>query len=65
MIDYSKFRLAHENDCETPFDALDERNLLSYAYRSEVVREAEALIKEPYHPVLVRLFPALDAKRTP
>ncbi len=54
-----------ENDCETLLDALDKRNLLSHTYRSHVAREAEALIKERYYPVLVRLYAALDAKRTP
>ena len=51
-----------ENDCETLLDALDKRNLLSHTYRSEVAREAETLIKERYHPVLVRLHATLDAK---
>ena len=54
-----------ENDCETLLDALDKRNLLSHTYWSEVAREAEALIKERYHPVLLRLYRTLDAKRTP
>ena len=54
-----------ENDCETLLDALDKRNLLSHTYRSEVAREAEALIKDRYYPVLLRLYRALDAKRKP
>ena len=54
-----------ENDCETLLDALDKRNLLSHMYLSDVAREAEILIKERYHPVLVRLYARLDAKRTP
>ena len=54
-----------ENDCETLLDALDKRNLLSHTYRSEVAREAEALIKDRYYPVLLRLYRDLDAKRTP
>ena len=53
-----------EDDCETLLDALDKRNLLSHTYWSEVAREAEALIKERYHPVLVRLYATLEAKRT-
>ena len=54
-----------ENDCETLLDALDKRNLLSHTYWSEVAREAEALIKERYHPVLLGLYRTLVAKRTP
>ena len=52
-----------EDDCETLLDALDKRNLLSHTYRSDVASEAEALIKEHYHPVL-QLYRTLDAKRT-
>ena len=55
----------HEADCETLLDALDRRNLLSHTYRSEVARDAEILIKERYHPVLLRLHRTLDAKRKP
>ena len=54
-----------EDDCETLLDALDKRNLLSHTYWSDVAREAEILIKERYYPVLLRLYRALDAKRTP
>ena len=55
----------NENDCETLLDALDKRNLLSHAYRSDVARDAETLIKARYHPVLRRLHRTLDAKRKP
>ena len=54
-----------ESDCETLLDALDKRNLLSHTYRSDAAREAESLIKERYHPVLLRLHRTLDAKRKP
>ena len=54
-----------ESDCETLLDALDKRNLLSHTYWGDVAREAEALIKQRYHPVLLRLYRTLDAKRTP
>ena len=54
-----------ESDCETLLDALDKRNLLSHAYVLDVAEEAETLIKERYHPVLLRLYQALDSKRTP
>ena len=33
----------------------DKRNLLSHTYRSEVARDAETLIKDRYHPVLLRV----------
>ena len=55
----------NKNDCETLLDTLDKRNLLSHTYWREVAREAEALIKERYYPVPVRLYATLDAKRTP
>ncbi len=54
-----------ESDCETLLDALDKRNLLSHAYLLDVAEEAETLIKERYHPVLLRLHRTLDARRTP
>ena len=54
-----------EDDCEALLDALEKRNLLSHTYRSEVAREAETLIKDHYHPVLLRLYGTLDARRTP
>ena len=54
-----------EHDCETLLDALDKRNLLSHTYWGDVAREAEALIKERYYPVLMQLYATLDAKRTP
>ena len=54
-----------EDDCETLLDALDKRNLLSHTYRSDVARDAQALIKERYHPVLLRVHRTLDAKRKP
>ena len=53
-----------ENDCETLLDALDKRNLLSHTYWSDVALEAETLIKEHYHPDLLRLQQTLDARRT-
>ncbi len=54
-----------ESDCETLLDALDKRNLLSHAYVLDVAEEAETLIKQRYHPVLLRLYQTLDVKRTP
>ena len=54
-----------QGDCEALLDALNKRNLLSHTYRSEVARDAETLIKERYHPVLLRLHRTLDAKPKP
>lgn len=51
-----------EHDCETLLDALDARNLLSHAYRKSFALEAETLIKDRYHPVLLRLHASLSAK---
>lgn len=51
-----------ESDCETLLDALDKRNVLSHAYRISVAHEAESLIKDRYHPVLVRLHAALSTR---
>ncbi len=54
-----------EDDCETPLDALDKRNLLSHLYLSDAALDAEALINGRYYPVLLRLYRTLHAKRTP
>ena len=54
-----------ESDCETLLDALDKRNLLSHTFRCDVAQQAASLIKERYHPVLLRLHRTLDAKRKP
>ena len=54
-----------ESGCKAQLDALDKRNLLSHTYRSDVARDAETLIKERYHPVLLRLHRTPDAKRKP
>ncbi len=51
-----------EQDCETLIDALDKRNVLSHAYRQSAALEAEALIRDRYHPVLLRLHATLRAK---
>ena len=53
-----------EDDCETFLDAVGRRNLLTHTYRDETAREAEALIKTRYHPMLRRLHQALAVKRT-
>ena len=52
-----------ESDCETLLDALDKRNLLSHIYLLDVTQEAETLIKDLYHPVLLRLHRTLAATR--
>lgn len=52
-----------ESDCETLLDALDKRNVLSHVYLLDVAQEAEMLIKDRYHPVLIRLRRTLDAKQ--
>ena len=51
-----------DRDCELLLDALEKRNILSYAYRESAALEAETLIKDCYHPVLVRLHATLSAK---
>ena len=51
-----------EDDCETFLDAVGKRNTLSHAHRDEVAREAEALIKGRYHPMLRRLRRTLERK---
>ena len=53
-----------DDDCETLLDAVGRRNLLTHTYRDETAREAEALIKRRYHPMLRRLYQALESKRT-
>ena len=51
-----------ENDCEMFLYALNTRNTLSHAYRDELAREAETLIKVRYHPMLRRLWQTLKQK---
>lgn len=51
-----------EQDCELLLEALEKRNILSHAYRKNAALEAESLIKDRYHPVLVRLHATLKAK---
>lgn len=52
-----------EGDCETLLRALDNRNLLSYTYRSALADEAELFIKDVYHPVLLKIHKELDTRR--
>ena len=52
-----------ESDCETLLDALNKRNLLSHTYDDILAKEAEDVIKEDYHPVLLRLYLALEARQ--
>ena len=51
-----------EQDCELLLEALEKRNILSHAYRKNAALEAESLIKDRYHPVLVKLHATLQAK---
>ncbi len=51
-----------ERDCELLLEALERRNVLSHAYRESAALEAETLIRDRYHPVLVRLHATLSAK---
>lgn len=51
-----------DRDCELLLEALEKRNILSHAYRESAALEAELLIKDRYHPVLVRLHATLRAK---
>lgn len=52
----------NEEDCEILLGALEKRNVLSHAYRKNAALEVETLIKDLYHPVLVRLHSTLSAK---
>ena len=51
-----------DHDCEILLEALEWRSILSQVYRESAARQAEALIKNRYHPVLVRLHTTLDMK---
>ncbi len=51
-----------ESDCEILLEALDKRDVLSHAYRKDVALEAETMIKDLHHPVLMRLHAALSAR---
>ncbi len=52
-----------EDDCETLIDAMEKRNLLIHTYSQELVLEVEGLIKNHYHPALIRLHEFLTVKR--
>ena len=52
-----------EDDCEALLAVLDKKNLLSHAYRKELALEAEALIRNSYHPALLRLRATLNERR--
>ena len=52
-----------EDDSEALLDALDKRNLLSHTYRKELALEAEALIRNSYHPALLQLRATLNERR--
>ena len=52
-----------EDDGEALLDALDKRNLLSHTYRKELALEAEVLIRNSYHPALLRLRATLNERR--
>lgn len=52
-----------KEDCETFLDAIGRRNMLSHAYGDDTAREAEALIKGRYHPMLRRLRRRLERRR--
>ncbi len=49
-----------EDDCETFLYAIGNRSMLMHAYRDELAREAETLIKGRYHPMLRRLRETLE-----
>ena len=51
-----------DRDCELLLEALEKRSILSHAYRESAALEAESLIKDRYHPVLLRLHATLSAK---
>ncbi len=51
-----------EQDCELLLEALEKRNILNHTYRESTALEAEELIKEKYHPALVRLYATLNTK---
>ena len=51
-----------EQDCELLLEAMGKRNILNHAYQESAAREAEMLIKNRYHPVLVRLHSTLSAR---
>ena len=51
-----------EDDCETFLYAIGNRGMLMHAYRDELAREAETLIKGRYHPMLRRLRETLERR---
>ena len=47
-------------DCKILLEALDKRNKLVLVYNAKIAKNAEFLIKQSYHPVLVRLRDVLE-----
>ena len=55
--------LIDERNCEILLEALEKRTLPAHVYFIEA-EAAEALIKESFHPALVRLYEILNAKQS-
>ena len=54
-----------EDDCEVLLDALGRRNVLTHVYREDIALDVETVIKDSYHPALLRLHASLRVKAEP
>lgn len=55
------FQIQLIQDGHVWIDALEKRNLMAHTYNDELVKEAEALIRNDYYPVLIKLYKSLEA----
>ena len=52
-------------DCKILLDVLDKRKKLVRVYDAKIAKNTESLIKQSYHPVLVRLRDVLEQVKDP
>lgn len=55
------FQIELINDGHVWIDALEKRNLIAHTYNEEITKEVEALIRNNYFPMLVKLFQSMEA----
>jgi len=54
------FQIELINDGHVWIDALEKRNLIAHTYNEEITKEVEALIRNNYFPMLVKLFQSME-----
>lgn len=53
------FRTSLISDGHTWIDALEKRNLMTHTYNEDLAKEAEALIRTSYYPIIAKLYNTL------